>query len=100
MTTTVRGFSCKIPFISVRFPKNWHVFTNSGENPQQMFKKFSHESAGLFDADIRMEGQLLSTPGYSMRTSGWTDVTYPSLCRKLLSKATKNVPSRNHIIHF
>ena len=52
----VRGFSSKIPLISVRFPKNWNVLTNSGENPQQMFTKISQESAGFFYADIRTEG--------------------------------------------
>lgn len=73
MTMTVRGFSCKIPLISVIFLKNWNVLTNSDENPQQMSTKINEESGGLFYADIWTEGQLLSTPDYSMRTSGRTD---------------------------
>jgi hypothetical protein len=102
MAITVCGFSCNVPLISVRFPKNWNVSTNFGENPQQTFKKISPENAGLFYADIRTEGQLLSTPGYSMRTSGRTDMTNLSLfgnCCRRLSKMFLIIITHN-IIHF
>jgi hypothetical protein len=88
MTITVCAFSCKIPLISVRFPKNWNVWANSGENPQKkQFTKISQEGAGFY-ADFRTDGQLLSTTAYSMHTSGRTDVTYRRLPKMFLITIT------------